>query len=328
MQHGIVETYQRRPSAAHYMARAVLPSAGLREGGSFPRIKVCWKAIRIDRHHLRSFIEITGLSCGRGLSLLHEQKTPAASLLYPHVFGFPLQMALLTHRAFPLPAWKALQTRNHMLLHRYYSEFEVLNLETRVAAQRILAKGLEVDLHSTLRALGEPVWEGLVTYYFRGKYGSEQEASALARPSKADWPVLGNWRMPRGTGWRFAGLSGDYNGIHWWNWYARRHGFTASFNHPQLVIGQCLARVSGPASLGQRLDIWLKGPVYYDTVVCMQASEFPHNRSLNFVLSIEGNKRLSIIGRWSTVTPRERLVDEHDVPLPLDQYAVAELKTP
>ena len=321
MQHGIVETYQRRPSATHYMARAILPSPGLREGGTLPRIKVRWKTIHIDRHHLRSFIEMTGLSCVRGLSLLHAPETPAASLLYPHVFGFPLQMALLTHRAFPLPAWRALQTRNHMLLHRHYSEFEVLNLETRVAGQRILAKGLEVDLHSTLRALGEPVWEGLVTYYFRGKYGSEQEASALARPSKADWPVLCNWRVPRVTGWRFAGLTGDYNGIHWLNWYARLHDFKAALHHPQLVIGQCLARLSNNASSGQRMDIWLKGPVYYDTVVQMQASAAADDRW--FALSMKGKIFPSIVGRWSAAEPGSRLVDDRDIPLPLGTDADA-----
>ena len=145
MEYDIVETYQRRPSAAAYMARVFLPSPGLRPDTPFPRIKARWNSIRIDRQHLLSFVEMTGLPKGRGISLLHSPDTAATSLLYPHVVGFPLHMALLTHRAFPLPVWRMLQTRNHMLLHRPYSEHEMLNLETRVAGQRILAKGLEVN---------------------------------------------------------------------------------------------------------------------------------------------------------------------------------------
>ena len=214
MPYNIVETFQDRPSVARYMARAFLPSAGLREGGELPRIRECWNTIRIDRRHLRTFIEMTGLPAGGGISLL-QSPDAAASLLYPHVFGFPLQMALLTHRDFPLPIWGVLQIRNHMLLHRPFSEYEALNLETRAAGQRILAKGLEVDLHSTLSALGERVWEGLTTFYYRGHFGPGQESSPLAKPLPGDWPVLSCWRMPRGTGWRFAGLTGDYNGIHW-----------------------------------------------------------------------------------------------------------------
>ncbi len=317
MPYDIVETFQRCPSVAAYMTRAILPSPGLRKGGVFPRIKEGWNAIRIDRQHLRSFIEITGLSYGRGISVLHAPEAAAASLLYPHVFGFPLQMALLTHKAFPLPVWGTLQTRNHMLLHRQYSEFEVLNLETRVAGHRILAKGLEVDLYSILNALGEPVWEGLATFYFRGNYGPAQEGSPLAQPLMGDWPVLSCWHMPRGAGWRFAGLTGDYNGIHWQNWYARRLGFKASLNHPQLVIGQCLSRLPMTGGPGQRLDVWLKGPVYYDTDVCMRASADAEDR--RFALSMEGKKLPSIIGRLRASAPGDRLLDAQDMPLPLNE---------
>jgi hypothetical protein len=117
--HDIIEEFERRPFVAAYRARAFLPSTGLREGGAFPRIVERWQKLRIDAHHLRSFISMTGLPVSAGISLLHS---PAAALLYPQVFGFPLHMALLAHRAFPLPIWGTLQIRNHMLLHRPFSE--------------------------------------------------------------------------------------------------------------------------------------------------------------------------------------------------------------
>ncbi len=315
-QHDVIEEFESRPSVAAYMVRAFLPSPGLREDGAFPRIVERWQKLRIDTDHLQSFISMTGLPAGAGMSLLHS---PAASLLYPHVFGFPLQMALLTHRVFPLPIWGVLQTRNHMLLHRPFSEHEVLNLETGVAGQRILAKGIEVDLYSTLSALGERVWDGLTTFYYRGHYGPEQTASPLAKPLSGEWPETFRWCMPGGVGWRFAGLTGDYNGIHWQNWYARLLGFKASLNHPQLVIGQCLARLSVPASPCQRLDVWLKGPVYYDTDVRLR--EFRQPKKHWFDLSMDEKELPSIVGRWSAASPESRLIDDKDLPLSLEETA-------
>jgi hypothetical protein len=312
----VIEEFESRPSVAAYLARAFFPSTGLREGGAFPRIVERWKRLRIDTHHLRAFISMTGLPMSAGISLLHS---PAAALLYPHVFGFPLHMALLTHRAFPLPIWGTLQIRNHMLLHRPFSERETLNLETRVAGQRILAKGIEVDLHSTLSVLDELVWEGLTTFYYRGQYGPAQTASPLAKPLPGEWPETSRWCMPGGVGWGFAGLTGDYNGIHWQNWYARLLGFKASLNHPQLVIGQCLARLSMPASSCQRLDVWLKGPVYYNTDVRLRTVSRLGNHW--FDLSMDEHELPSIVGRWSTAAPESRLIDEMDLPLPIDEPA-------
>lgn len=316
VQYEVIEEFSRRPSVAAFMARAFLPSPGLRKGGVFPRIVERWQKLRIDKHHLQTFIRMTGLSADAGISLLHS---PVAALLYPHVFGFPLQMALLTRRAFPLPIWGVLQIRNHMLLHRPFSEHEMLNLETGVAGQRILAKGIEVDLHSTLSALGECVWEGLTTFYYRGHYGPEQMASPLAKPLSGGWPETSRWRMPGGVGWRFARLTGDYNGIHWQNWYARRLGFKASLNHPQLVIGQCLARLPVPASSCQRLDVWLKGPVYYDTDVRLR--EFRQPGKHWFDLSMDEKELPSIVGRWCAASTGSRLIDEMGLPLPLEETA-------
>jgi hypothetical protein len=304
MKHDIIEEFQDRPSVMAYMVRAFIPSLGLRKNGEFPRIVERWSNIHINSRHLRSFVEMTGLPAGDRISLI-----------YPHVFGFPLQMALLTHRTFPFPIWRALQIRNHLLLRRPFSENEILDLETRVAGYRILAKGVEVDLYTTLSSAGERAWEGLNTFYFRGHYGPAQEASPLAQPLSGEWLELTRWHMSPGVGWRFAGLTGDYNGIHWQNWYARLFGFRSAFSHPQLVLSQCLKRLSPPASTSQRLDVWLKGPVYYDTDVRLGVATSPEGEWFN--LSMDGKELPSIVGRWYTVSPETRLIDELDAPLPL-----------
>jgi hypothetical protein len=219
-------------------------------------------------------------------------------MLFPHVFGFPAQMAILTHPLFPVPIWGALQIRNHLLQHRPIAAHEVLDLETRVADGRFLDKGAEVDLYSTVRSGVDVVWESLNTFYYRGRSGPPGAASPLARSPEEAGAVCARWRMPSGTGRRFAGLTGDYNRIHLWSWYARLLGFKGALLHPQLALGHCLAHLpcrEDPP--GQRLDAWLKGPVYYGSSVALRAAVSESDST--FSLLADEDERPRIVGRWS-----------------------------
>jgi len=126
---------------------------------------------------------------------------------------------------------------------------------------------------------------------------STDSSAPLARSPEVDGPEAARWHVPSGVGWRFARLTGVYNGIHWVNAYARLFGFRSAFHHPQLVLGQCLARLSPPARGRQRLDAWLKGPVFYDTDVTLRAATGADG--VRFAVSMQGEARPSIVGRWS-----------------------------
>jgi len=102
--------------------------------------------------------------------------------------------------------------------------------------------------------------------------------------------------MPRSGGWRFGGLSGDYNGIHYWPWYARRLGFHTAFLHPQRVAGMCMVRLHGPESSTQTLQLWIKGPVFYGAKVVLNAARI--DQGVGFGLSLDGDHRVALIGRW------------------------------
>jgi acyl dehydratase len=288
--------FDHRPSTAAYMLRALHPLPGLRRAGSFPPVSVSWRQHRVDRRHLTEFLRLTGLRADQGLPVL-----------YPHVFGFPLQMVILTHPAFPMPIWNSLQIRNHLIRHRAIPADAVLDLETRMAGQRILEKGAEVDLHTCMRTRDEPVWESLNTFYYRGRYGEPGPASPLARAPAVGDQVLAQWHMAAGVGWRFGGLTGDYNGIHWSRWYARLFGFRQAFHHPQLVLGQCMARLPAPdPSEAQRLDAWLKGPVYYDSDVRLRATA--KSGGTAFALVAAGEERPAILGCWRQAGTSESLL--------------------
>lgn len=280
--------FDHRPSVIAFMLRGFLPSAGRLRDGGFPPIRVSWRRHRIDRDHLAEFRALAGLPAEDGVPLL-----------YPHVSGFPLQMVILTHPAFPLPIWGALQVRNHLVRHRTIPVDATVDVETRVAFQRILEKGAEVDLHTTVRSRDEPVWESLNTFYYRGRFGPAGTASRFARAPAEAGAVTAEWDAAAGGGRRFAALTGDYNGIHHWGWYARRFGFRQAFFHPQVVLGQCLARLPAhEAGAAQRLDAWLKGPVYYGSRVSLRSA--PDSDGLVFAAHADGDARPAVIGRRSS----------------------------
>jgi hypothetical protein len=281
--------YRRRPSALAYMARAFHRSRPFEVAAGFPAVRVLWRDVRVDRGELAAFTALTGLRAQRWVPLL-----------YPHVTGFRLLMSLLTHPAWPLPIWRALQVRNHLVQHRPIEIQGTFGLQTSVGEQRVLERGLEVDLCTQARVGDDVAWESIVTFYYRGRFGAPGMPSPLAQAPEPGEEEVARWHTQRGAGLPFGRLTGDYNGIHLWSPYARLFGFPRAFHHPQLVLGQCMARLPDPGpERPQRLDAWLKGPVFYGADVVLRGRS--HSDAFPFGLFAGGDARPAIVGCWSTV---------------------------
>lgn len=286
--------FERRPSVAAYMLRALYPGS-LRKPLPFPPLRARWRTMQPDPARLGRFLEITGLDADRGLPLL-----------YPQIVTYPLQMVLLTHPSFPLPIWKVLQIRNCMLRHRAIPVDATLDAEVAVVGQRVLEKGLELDLHVGVRTGEALAWEGLTTYFYRGRFG-QAEAGTPAPAAPADTGEgLDRWQTGSGGGFQFGRISGDTNGIHYWGAYARLFGFKGALHHPHALIGKCLARLPEPRSATQRLDLWLKGPVYYRCQVGLASRG--DERGVAFSLTVAGSARPALLGHRREVEPGGRLL--------------------
>lgn len=273
--------FRARPSALAFMARAMRPSPGLRKG--VPAISARWRH-RVDAAELKRFHVLSGLPEGDALPLL-----------YPHTIGFPLQMAILTQPAFPVPIWKILQVRNRIVQHAPLARDATLDFAVKVAGHRILEKGAEFDLHTTVGEGGATAWESVNTFYMRGRFGTPT-AQAVPEAPKVSPGETAQWRMPAGGGWHFGGLSGDYNGVHMFGWYARKLGFPRAFFHPPRVLGQCLARLpQAETGLPLRLDAWIKGPVFYGAPVKLR-SEAGADGAV-FALHVNEDERPAIVGQ-------------------------------
>ena len=268
------------------MARAARRSPGLPAGARVPTVQARWLGWRVAPEPFAAFCRSTGWPERAGVPVI-----------YPQVIGFRLQMAVLTHAAYPLPIWTALQVRNRLVGHREVEIGERLDFETQVAAQRTVPKGLEVDLVSRLSSGSSCVWEGCTTFFHRGRFGPVDDADPATRsPDLEAAATIARFRMPSRGGWAFGRLTGDYNGIHVWTPYARRFGFAQAFAHPQRVAAICQARMRPPPGGVQRLDLWLKGPVFYGREIRLDVCGEPQDRVFGLALEPEG--RHALCGRW------------------------------
>jgi acyl dehydratase len=282
--------YRRRPSTLAFMARATYPSA-LRRPGRFPTLAAAWSGHRIAARELDSFQALTGLDAGS-----------AVPMLFPQVLGFPLQMTILTRPALPLGIWGALQVRAHLAQYRPIARADTVDLACRVAGDRILDKGAELDLHSTVHVQGDLRWESLTTFYYRGRFGAPEAAAPLAVAPQVNGAAALRWRAPPSGGIAFGRLSGDYNGIHLFNWYARLLGFPRAFVHPPVLLGQALARLPGlQGAEAGRLDAWMKGPIPYGADLALHWSAGAEAR--NFAVVAGTETRPALVGRWSSAPP-------------------------
>ena len=285
--------FEHRPSAVPYMLRAMMPVR--RRVDLAPQLSARWNGHVADRAELATFLRIAGLSAD-GSSL---------PLLYPHTIGFRLAMAILTHPAFPVPIWGVLQIRNRLVQHRRIGVAERLDFETRATHGRAVARGAEFDLRTTVRVQGELAWESVVTFFSRGRFGEPGPVPRHARSPVDTGTSVAEWTLRDADHWRFGRLTGDYNGIHLWDWYARRFGFRRALYHPPRVLGECLARLPRPATMTdcdgrQRLDAWLKGPVPHGATVRLHAAT--SGSAATFAL-FAGEERPSIVGRLDVPEP-------------------------
>jgi hypothetical protein len=121
-----------------------------------------------------------------------------------------------------------------------------------------------------------------------------------AEPLDVHATVLHGRVVPKGA--EFGRFTGDCNGIHMWDWYARRFGFRRALYHPPRVLGECLARLPRPASTDRpeaplRLDAWLKGAVPHGAKVRLHAAV---NGAWSTFALFAADERPSIVARLVT----------------------------
>ncbi len=267
-----------------YIKKLCSRTSGFMSGDRFPRIEAVWRNFRIDPGHLAATSRLCGLTPGK-----------TVPVFYPLTFLFPLHMSLITHREFPLSFLKMLHLRDHIVQHRAIGVGELMGISSRIAGQRVVPRGIEFDVCTTITSDGATVWEGISTNFFPGRFGGETDPSPLSRfePMPGRCSTI-QWTMPGRGGFRFALLAGDYNGIHYLAPYARLMGFKRDFLHGQRSIAECVRRIPSYEQESVVLSLVLKGPVYYRSEVFLKYA--PMKDGFRFDLHARDDRRPCILG--------------------------------
>lgn len=283
--------YHARPSALAFMAQALLPRPRARLLAPWPNLHLHWHTLDAST----TLQDAAQHLCATGAH-------PVAAVLLPQILAFRLPMAWLTHRACPIPLWRALQIRNHLqLLHPITPDLD-LDAQCSCVAVRQLDKGLEMDLCTRLLQRARPVWQGTTTFYYRGVRAAAAQPGQPAPPAPdvQAAPLVQRWIAPRAGGWQFGALTGDYNGLHWSDAYARALGFAGACFHPQRLVAQALAALPQglPGDCPQTLELWIKGTVRYGAALQLRATS--DARGTAWALHQGTDTRAAIVGRWYT----------------------------
>jgi hypothetical protein len=226
------------------MARSLLPSYAkavvgpLVPGGGkdLPDHDVEETEIEIDAEHLAAYNRV----CGFGL---RDTLPPP----YPHILGFPLQMSLMTERAFPFALLGMVHVANRIEQRKAIPLTARPTVRVRAENLRPHRRGQQLDMVTEVELDGELVWLEHSNYLKRGS-GADESAPANPLSERIEPGTLDPaavWKVPADTGRRYADVSGDRNPIHLHPLTARLFGFPSAIAHGMWTLARSLAAFEG-----------------------------------------------------------------------------------
>ena len=245
------------PSMPALFARAAVTARG--RGGDLPDTRLARTGVRVAAVDLAAYDRVCGFPLADPL--------PAP---YPHVLTFPLQVALMSDRAFPVALPGLVHVRNRIEVLRPVAADQALDLEVwaeRFARHR---SGATVDLCASVAAGGAEVWRSRSTYLARGATAPEgaPESDLAVSVGDLERPVA-TWRVPDDAGRRYARVSGDVNPIHLSGLTAKAFGFKRAIAHGMWVKARALAALSGRLPETMAVDVVFRRPLFLPSTVTL-----------------------------------------------------------
>jgi len=250
------------PNMAALFAKAAATARG--RGGDLPDTRLARSGVAVDPTELAAYARVCG--CGLGNAL---------PVTYPHVLAFPLQVALMSDRSFPLALPGLVHVRNRIEQLRLIGSDEPLDLEVwaeRFAGHR---SGATVDLCASVSVDGEEVWRGRSTYLARGATAPEGAPESDVEVAIGDVRRAATWRVPDDAGRRYAAVSGDVNPIHLSGLTAKAFGFKRAIAHGMWVKARALAALSGRLPDAVTADVAFRKPLFLPSTAVLATAAVP-----------------------------------------------------
>ncbi len=278
----MTKTLDAPPSLGTLYAKAAV-TAALHHGDTLPGSRYDLTARSIDARHLAEYDRVCGFRFGDTL--------PPT---YLHVLAFPLQVTLMTERAFPFPLVGLVHVANEITVHRRVRIDEQVAFTVRGDNLRPHAVGRQLDLISEARVGSELVWTGRSTYLRRE--GKPERPSGDGKPKAVPEPPAGlpaQIRVPGDIGRRYGAVSGDRNPIHLYGLSAKAFGFPSAIAHGMWLKARTLATLEGRLPDGYTVAVAFKTPVFLPSTVAVTSTRTGAGWDLDVRSARSGKPHLS-----------------------------------
>ena len=256
-----VTVLDEAPNLAKLYARAAVTARG--RGGDLPEGRLARKGVAVDPAHLAAYTRVCGLPLNDVL--------PAT---YPHLLTFPLQMALMSDRSFPLALPGLVHVRNRIVVQRPIGSDALLDMEVWAENFARHRSGAAVDLCATVSAGGQEVWRSRSTYLARGATAPDGAPEAGIEVAVGDLErIAATWRIPDDAGRRYAKVSGDVNPIHLSGLTAKAFGFKRAIAHGMWVKARVLGALAGRLPDAVDLDVSFRKPLFLPSTVTLSTAQ-------------------------------------------------------
>ena len=249
------------PNLGKLYAKAAVTARG--RGGDLPDDRLARNGVTADSAHLADYARVCRLPLNDVL--------PAT---YPHMLTFPLQMALMSDRSFPLALPGLVHVRNRIDVLRPIGADEALDLEVWAENFAAHRSGAAVDLRATAKVGGAEVWRSTSTYLARGAKAPDGAPEADIEVAVGDLArVAATWRIPDDAGRRYAKVSGDVNPIHLSGLTAKAFGFKRAIAHGMWVKARVLGALSGRLPDALTVDVSFRKPLFLPSTVTLSTAQ-------------------------------------------------------
>lgn len=249
------------PNLGKLYAKAAVTARG--RGGDLPDTRLARHGVTVDPAHLADYVRVCRLPLNDVL--------PAT---YPHMLTFPLQMALMTERSFPLALPGLVHVRNRIEMLRPIGVDAPLDLEVWAENHARHRSGAAVDLRATAAVGGHEVWRSRSTYLARGATAPEGAPEAdVEVPVGALERVTATWRVPDDAGRRYAKVSGDVNPIHLSGLTAKAFGFKRAIAHGMWIKARVLGTLAGRLPDEIDVDVSFRKPLFLPSTVTLSTGQ-------------------------------------------------------
>jgi hypothetical protein len=241
-------TVESAPSLGPLYAKATLGPAIPGGGDELPDHALELAAAEIDLERLADYCEVCGFR-------LRDALPPT----YPHLLGFPLQMALMTERAFPFSLLGMVHIGNRIEQRRAVPVTARPSIRVWTEDLRPHHKGRQLDLVTEARIDGEVVWVGRSNYLRPGEGSGGRSERGEDRFAGAQ--ACATWNVPGDIGRRYAAVSGDRNPIHMHALSARLFGFPGAIAHGMWTYARALAALEGHVPDAHASEVEFRAPL-------------------------------------------------------------------